>query len=59
MMERAIPMPHDKAEDQKFEAENDLRTLQRAAEIKVDKPRFRRAVVMAKKQMAALKKIQT
>ncbi len=47
----------DKGRDQKYMAEDDLRTLTRVAEIKADKPRYKRALKMARAQMAALKKL--
>ena len=51
-------MPHvtkaTTAEDQKFQAEEDVRTLSRAAEIRKDKPRHARAAKEARAQMAAL-----
>ncbi len=43
-------------EDQKWRAEDDLRALQRAAEIQNDKSRVRAAKAVAKEQMNALKK---
>lgn len=47
-----------KAEREKWQAEDDLRTLVRAAEIKKDKARTTRAMALAKKQMAELEKVQ-
>ena len=44
-----------KTDKQKWEAEEDVRTLVRAEEIRKDKSRLRRATVMAKKQLAALR----
>ena len=46
-----------KAEKEKFEAEQDVRTLVNAAEIRTDKARFSRATRMAKKQLEALKEV--
>ena len=43
------------ADDKKYQAEEDVRTLVRAEEIRKDKSRLRRATVMAKKQLAALR----
>ena len=44
-------------EDDKWRAEDDLRALQRAAEIQADKSRVKAAQAVAKEQMANLKKI--
>jgi len=44
-------------EDKKWRAEDDLRALQRAAEIQADKGRVKAAQAIAKEQMANLKKI--
>lgn len=44
-------------EDQKWRAEDDLRTLQRAKEIENDKARMKAAKEIAKSQMNALKNI--
>ncbi len=41
-------------DDKKYQAEEDVRTLVRAEEIRKDKSRLRRAITMAKKQLAAL-----
>lgn len=46
------------AEERRWQAEDDLRTLTRAMEIKNDKARYRRAMAMAKEQLAALQKVQ-
>ena len=46
------------AEDQKFQAEDDVRTLVRAEEIRKDSKRFDRAMKQARVQMAALKKVK-
>jgi hypothetical protein len=51
----ASPPSFDNA---KFEREEDLRTLQRAEEIRVDKRRMSGAHREAKSQMKALKKVQ-
>ena len=45
-------------DDRKFEREDDLRTLQRAEESRVDKRRMSGAQREAKTQMKALKKVQ-
>ena len=47
----------EKADRQKFEAEDDVRTLVRASEIRSDKARLKRATAMAKKQLQTLKEI--
>lgn len=44
-------------EDQKWRAEDDLRTLQRAKEVENDKARMKAAKAIAKEQMQNLKKI--
>ena len=49
--------PAEKAEQQKFEAEDDVRTLVRAGEIRKDRSRMKRATAMAKKQLQTLKEI--
>lgn len=46
-------------DDREWQAEDDLRTLVRAAEIKKDKARAARALALAKKQMAELKKVSS
>lgn len=43
--------------DKNWQAEDDLRTLMRACEIRKDKDRFAAARKLAKKQLADLKKI--
>ena len=54
-------MPHldgpSKAEQQRWQAEDDLRTLIQAREIRGDKARLRRAMKMAKEQMQELEKL--
>ena len=45
------------AQEKKWQAEDDLRTLQRAAEIRKDKGRLAAARKCAKEQMAALQKV--
>lgn len=49
--------PVEKADRQQFEAEDDVRTLVRAGEIRNDKARLKRATAMAKKQLQILKEI--
>ena len=46
------------AEDLKFEAEQDVRTLMRVEEIRGDTKRHDRAMKEARSQMAALKKVK-
>ncbi len=46
------------AEDKKWEREEDLRTLQRAEEIRKDPKRLQAAKKEAKEKMSALKKIE-
>ncbi len=48
--------PSSIKEDTKWRAEDDLRALQRAAEIQNDKSRVKAAKAVAKEQMNALKK---
>ena len=45
-------------EDQKYEAEQDVRTMVRAEEIRGDKKRHDRAMKEARSQMANLKKVK-
>lgn len=47
---------HEAYED-KYRAEDDLRTLARAAEIKADPKRYKAAVAMAKEQMKSLAEV--
>ena len=49
--------PIEKADQQQFEAECDVRTLVRAGEIRKDRSRMKRATAMAKKQLQTLKEI--
>ncbi len=51
-------MPHLTADEKEFEAEQDVRTLMNAEKVKADKPRLKRAMTMARKQMSALEKVQ-
>lgn len=48
----------DKAEREKYEAEDDVRTLRNAAEIKADSGRLKRAKAMIREQMKALKDLE-
>lgn len=56
MPEAAVPTRTK--EDLKFEAQDDVRTLVRAEEIRKDAKRFDRAMKEARSQMAALKKVK-
>ena len=47
----------EKAERQKFETEDDVRTLVRAGEIRKDKARMKRATTMATAQLKTLKEV--
>lgn len=47
----------EKDEQARWRAEDDLRTLTTAQTIKGDKPRHKRALDLAKEQMAALGKV--
>ena len=47
------------ADDRKWQAEEDVRTLVRAEEIRKDAARLRRATAMAKKQLTALQGVTT
>ena len=47
-----------KAEEEKYKAERDVRTLVDAAEIGKDAPRLKRAMNVAREQMAVLKQVQ-
>lgn len=51
------PTQADIAREKKYQAEDDIRTLQRAEEIKKDKARMSAAKQLAKSQMQNLKKI--
>lgn len=54
---KAIAAPRKSAEDRKWQAQDDLRTLQRAQEIQADKSRLQAAKVEVRNQMAALSKV--
>lgn len=47
-----------KKRDAEYQAEDDLRTLSRAAQIKGDEKRMKAARAMARKQMAELKSVE-
>ncbi len=51
---RAVPAPRMTAEDKKYQAQSDLRTIQSAAQIQADKGRLSAAQKEAANQMAAL-----
>lgn len=51
------PSKEDIAREKKYQAEDDIRTLQRAEEIKKDKSRMNAVKQMAKSQVQDLKKI--
>ena len=52
------PMEESKAEQEKYEAERDVRTLVDASDIRKDAKRLKRAMKMAREQMAVLKQVQ-
>ena len=54
---RYQPSAEDKARDRKYRAEDDIRTMQRAEEIRRDKERMKAVKDIAKEQMNGLKKI--
>ena len=49
----------EKKDRLRWEAESDLRTLRTAQEIAADKGRMKRAMAMAKTELAAIKKVQS
>lgn len=51
------PSPAQKKEEQKWRAQDDLRTLQRAAEVKADPGRVKMAQAEAQAQMKALQTV--
>ena len=57
-MPKDYPAGPSKAEVEKYQAEDDVRTLVGAEEIRKDKARFRRAMKMAKEKMAALEAVK-
>lgn len=54
---RYQPSAEDKARERKYRAEDDIRTMQRAEEIRRDKERMKAVKDVAKEQMNGLKKI--
>lgn len=48
----------DKTRHEKYEAEDDVRTLRNAADIKADSGRLKRAKAMIREQMKALKDLE-
>ena len=48
----------EKARHEKYEAEDDVRTLRNAAEIKADSGRLKRAKAMIRTQMKSLKDLE-
>ena len=52
------PDKPSKAQEQKWQAEDDLRHLSAVQEIKKDRARYRRALKLAKEQMSALKEVE-
>lgn len=52
-----VPSAEDKAMEKKWKAEEDIRTMQRAEEIKKDKSRMAEMKKVAKEQMNNLKKV--
>ena len=48
----------ERTEDDKWQAEDDARTLMRAEEIKADKSRIKKALAILKDQSMAIKKIK-
>ena len=57
-MAKNYPEGPSKADEQKWQAEDDVRTLVEAEEIRKDKPRFKRAMKAAKEKMAALEAVK-
>ena len=54
---KTVAAPRKSAEDRKWQAQDDLRTLQRAQEIQADRSRLNAAKTEVKNQMAALSKV--
>ncbi len=52
-----VPSTIDKEREKKWRAEDDMRTMQQAEEIRKDKERMKNMKQMAKQKMAELKKI--
>ena len=57
-MAHETPTDESKAEQEKYEAERDVRTLVDASDIRDDAKRLKRAMKMAREQMAVLKQVQ-
>lgn len=55
--DKAMPSGISEAEDQKFQAERDLRSLIKVEEIRKDKARLKRAMKIAEEQMKALETV--
>jgi hypothetical protein len=56
-LSRYTPSAEDKERERKYRAEDDIRTMQRAEEIRADKERMKAMKSIAKEQMNGLKKI--
>ncbi len=50
-------MPKLTTQDKEFQAQDDVRTLKQAEEIKSDKTRLKRAATQAKSEMKTLQKV--
>lgn len=57
VVEAMAPMPRMSVEDKKYRAEDDLRTLRRAEEIRADPQRVKYAKQTAVQEMKALAKV--
>ncbi len=60
---KAVPMPNitggpSKAEQARWQAEDDLRTMQRMAELKANPSRIRAAETLLKQQMTVIKSVK-
>lgn len=53
----SVPTASDKARERRYQVESALSTMQRAEEIKKDKPLMKDIKCLAKEQMAALGKV--
>lgn len=53
----AVKQPRMSAEEKRWQAQDDLRTMQRAAEISSDQQRMKAAQSEAQKQIKALQKV--
>ncbi len=58
MAKKKTPAQIQAEEAKRFQAEDDLRTLRRAEEVKSDSSRLRSAQTIAKEEMQALQKVQ-